>query len=119
MDVPALLSGKIPEAATQVDLPVSFIHALDLIFLIPGMCITVFLLLRRKPSGYALAPAFLALLAIMNMELAVLMVVMALKGCFGLSYPMIISFVVLGVGSAILLWFYFRPVKGAVHFVAA
>lgn len=108
-DVPATLAGKVPLSATQVDLPVSFVHALDLIFLVPGMCITVFLLLRRKPSGYALAPAFLALLAIMNIELAVLMVVMALKGCFGMVYPMIVSFAALGVGSAALLWIYFHP----------
>ncbi len=111
-DVPALLAGRIPNSVTQVNLPVSFIHALDLIFLIPAMCITAVLLLRRKPSGYALAPAFLALLALMNIELAVLMVVMPLMGCFGMFYPMIISFAVLGVVSALLLWNYFRTAKG-------
>jgi hypothetical protein len=80
-------------------------------FLLPGMCITAYLLFRRKASGYALAPAFLALLAIMNMELAVLMVVMALKGCFGMFYPMIVSFAVVGVGCTVLLWFYFASAK--------
>jgi hypothetical protein len=118
-DIPALLAGRVPQSVIQVNLPVSFIHALDLMFLIPGMCITAFLLFRRKASGYALAPAFLALLAIMNIELAVLMVVMALKGCFGMFYPMIISFVVLGVGFAILLWIYFRSAKRAARLVAA
>ena len=112
-DIPALLSGRVPQSVIQVNLPVSFIHALDLIFLIPGMCIAAFLLIRRKASGYALAPAFLALLAIMNMELATLMVVMALKGCFGMFYPMIVSFAVLAVVCATLLWFYFSSAKGA------
>jgi hypothetical protein len=96
--IPALLAGRVPQSVIQVNLPVSFIHCLDLIFLLPGMCITAYLLFRRKASGYALAPAFLALLAIMNIELAVLMVVMALKGCFGMFYPMIVSFAVVGVG---------------------
>ncbi len=118
-DIPALLAGRIPASVTQVNLPVSLIHALDFIFLIPGMCITAFLLVRRKPSGYALAPAFLTLLAIMNIELAVLMVVMSLKGCFGMFYPLIISFVVLGVGSAILLWTYFRSAHRAARAAAA
>ena len=118
-DIPALLAGRTPQSVTQVNLPVSFIHALDLMFLLPGMCVTAYLLLRRKPSGYALAPAFLALLAIMNMELAVLMVVMALKGVFGMSYPMIISFVVFGAGFAILLWMYFRSAGRAAWAVAA
>jgi len=112
-DIPALLSGRVPQSVIQVNLPVSFIHALDLIFLIPGMCIAALLLIRRKASGYALAPAFLALLAIMNMELATLMVVMALKGCFGMFYPMIVSFAVLAVVCATLLWFYFSSAKRA------
>ena len=50
----------------------------------------------------------------LSIELAVLMEVMARMGCFGMSYPLIISFVMLGVGSAILLWFYFASAKGAV-----
>lgn len=118
-DIPALLAGRVPQSVTQVDLPVSFIHALDFIFLIPGMSITAFLLLRRRPSGYALAPVFLSLLAIMNIELAVLMVVMALKGCFGMFYPMIVSFVVLGMGSAALLWTYFQSAKQSALCVGA
>ncbi len=118
-DIPALLAGRIPRSVVQVNLPVSFIHALDLMFLLPGMCIAAYLLLRRKPSGYALAPAFLALLAIMNVELAVLMVVMPLKGVFGMSYPMISSFVAFGGVFAILLWTYFRSAKGVTWAVAA
>ena len=110
-DIPALLAGRVPQSVTQVNLPVSFIHCLDLIFLLPGMCITAYLLFRRKAAGYVLAPAFLALLAIMNIELAVLMVVMALKGCFGMFYPMIVSFAVAGVGCTVLLWFYFASAR--------
>jgi hypothetical protein len=105
---PAIVAGRVPQSAIQLNTPVSFVHALDLMFLLPALCITAVLLFRRKASGYVLAPAFLALLAIMNIELAVLMVVMARMGCFGMSYAMIISFVLLGVGSAILLWFNFR-----------
>jgi len=105
--IPAILAGRVPKSAIQTNTPVNFVHVLDLTFLLPALCIAAFLLFRRKASGYALAPALLALLAIMNIELAVLMVVMARMGCFGMSYPMIISFVVLGVGSTILLWFYF------------
>jgi hypothetical protein len=116
--IPALLAGRVPPMVAQMNLPVGFVHAMDLIFLLPGMCITAFLLLRRKPSGYALAPAFLALLAVMHIELAVLMVVMALKGCFGMFYPMIISFMMIGVGDAVLLWIYFRRAAGPARVVA-
>ncbi len=118
-DIPALLAGRIPQSVVQVNLPVSFIHALDLMFLLPSMCITAYLLFRRRPTGYALAPAFLALLAIMNVELAVLMAVMALKGAFGMSYPMIASFVVFAGGFATVLWVYFRSGRKAAPAVAA
>jgi hypothetical protein len=113
--IPAILAGRVPQSAIQSNTPVSFVHALDLSFLLPALCIAAFLLFRRKPSGYALAPALLALLAIMNLELAVLFVVMARMGCFGMSYPMTISFVVAGMASAILLWFYFASARRAVH----
>ena len=107
-DIPAILAGRVPKSAIQLNTPVSFVHVLDLAFLLPALCITAVLLFRRKASAYAHAPALLALLAIMNIELAVLMVVMARMGCFGMSYPMIVTFVALGVGFAFLLWLYFR-----------
>ncbi len=118
-DIAATLAGRVPQMAIAANHPVNFVHVLDFAFLLPGMGITAFLLLRRKPSGYALASPLLTLLAIMNIELAVIMVVMALKGCFGMFYPMIISFAVLGVGSAILLWIYFRSAKRAARLAAA
>ena len=49
----------------------------------------------------------------MSMELASIVTVMGRKG-FGMNFPMIIFFVVLGVGFTILLWFYFSSVKRAV-----
>jgi hypothetical protein len=109
-DIAATLAGQIPPSVTAATTPVNFIHVLDLGFLLPALCVTAVLLMRRKPAGYALAPAFLTLLAIMSMELASILAVMGRRG-FGMNLPMIISFVVLGVGFTILLWFYFSRVK--------
>ena len=105
-DVDALLSGTIPQSVIATNEPVNFVHILDLAFLLPALCITAILLFRRKPAGYALAPALLALLAIMSAELASIMTVMGRAG-FGMSVPMIGSFVVLAMGFTILLGFYF------------
>jgi len=109
-DIAALLAGRVPQSAIEMNQPVIFFHVLDLAFLLPALCITAVLLFRRKAAGYALAPVFLTLLAIMNIELASIVTVMGRLG-FGMSYPMIISFVVLGVGCTILLWFYFSRAK--------
>jgi len=91
---------------------VNFVHVLDLGFLLPALCITAILLFRRKAAGYALAPVFLTLLAIMSMELVSILTVMGRAG-FGMSCPMIIFFVVLAVGFTILLWLYFSLAKRA------
>ena len=109
-DIAALLAGRVPQSAIEMNQPVIFFHVLDLAFLLPALCIAAILLFRRRAAGYALAPVLLTLLAIMNMELASIVAVMRRAG-FGMSYPMIISFVVLGVGCTILLWFYFSRAK--------
>jgi hypothetical protein len=106
--IPAILAGRVPASAIQASTPVNFVHALDLTFLVPALCIAAFLLIRKRPSAYVLAPALLALLAIMNFELAILMEVMARMGCFPMSYPLVIFFLVLATGSAKVLWSWFR-----------
>jgi hypothetical protein len=109
-DIPAILAGRIPQSVTEMNLPVNFIHVLDLVFLLPALCITASLLLRRKAAGYALAPVFLTLLAIMSMELVSIFAVMG-HSSFRMNFSRIIFFVVLGVGFTTLLSFYFSSVK--------
>ena len=109
-DIAAILAGRVPQDIINSNLPVNFIHVLDLGFLLPALCITAILLFRRKASGYALAPIFLSLLAIMSIELVSIMTVMG-RLVFGVSVPMIVFFTVLGVGFTILLWWYFSGGK--------
>ena len=109
-DIAAILAGRVPQDVIVANQPVNFVHVLDLGFLLPALCITAILLFRRKPAGYAPAPIFLSLLAIMSMELVSIVTVMGRKG-FGMNFPMIISFAVLGVGFTLLLWFYFSLVR--------
>ena len=111
-DIVAILAGRIPQSVVDATTPVNFIHVLDLVFLLPSLCITAILLLRKRASGYALAPMFLTLLAIMSMELVSIMTVMGRKG-FGMNLAMIVFFALLGVGFTTLLWFYFSSGKKA------
>lgn len=111
-DIPALLTGQVPKDVIDASTPVDFIHVLDLGFLLPALCITAILLFRRRPSGYALAPALLSLLAIMSMELVSIMTVLGRKG-FGMSAPMIVFFAALAVAFTALLGFYFSSSKPA------
>ncbi len=111
-DIAAILAGRVPQDIIEANQSVNFIHVLDLVFLLPALCITAILLFRRKAAGYALAPVLLTLLAIMSMELVSILTVMGRAG-FGMSLPMIISFAVLGVGFTVLLWLYFSLAKRA------
>jgi len=111
-DITAILTGQVPQSVAQATTPVNFIHVLDLGFLLPALCVTAILLFRRKASGYALAPALLTLLAIMSLELVSILTVMGRAG-FGMSIPMIVFFIVLGVGFMVLLWFYLSVAKSA------
>ncbi len=111
-DIAAIRAGEVPQDVIDANMPVNFIHVLDLGLLLPGLCVTAILLLRKKSSGYALAPAFLTLLAIMSMELVSIMTVMGRAG-FGMSYKMIIFFAALSVGFTILLRIYFSSAQKA------
>ncbi|HXX17336.1 MAG TPA: hypothetical protein VEJ47_20710 [Candidatus Eremiobacteraceae bacterium] len=111
-DLSAILSGRVPQSIADTNEPVNFVHVLDLVFLLPALCISATLLWRRRAAGYALAPVFLALLAIMSVELATIVTVMGRAG-FGLNVPMIVSFVVLAVVFTVLLRFYFSSAKPA------
>jgi len=109
-DIAALLAGQVPPSAVAMNQPVIFFHVLDLAFFLPALCIAAILLLRRKAVAYALAPALLASLAIMNIELAAIVAVMTRAG-LGMSYAMLVPFAVFAAGSTILLGFYFSSAK--------
>ena len=109
-DIAAILAGRVPQDIIEANQPVNFIHVLDLVFLLPALCIAAILLLRRKAASYVHAPVFLTLLAIMSMELLSILTVMGRKG-LGMNLAMIIFFAVLGGGFTILLWFYFSLAK--------
>lgn len=111
-DIRAIMAGRVPQDIIDANQPVNFIHVLDPGFLLPALCITGVLLLRRRPSGYTLAPIFLTLLAIMSMELVSIMAVMG-RLVFGISIPMIVFFGVLGAFFTGVLWVYFASARKA------
>jgi len=112
-DIAAILAGTVPQAVIAANQPVNFAHVLDLVFLLPALAITATLLLRRRASGYALAPVLLTLLVIMNVELASIMVELGRWG-LGMSLPMIVFFAALGMGLTVLLGVYFSRARRAV-----
>jgi hypothetical protein len=54
-DIPALVSGKVPQSVMENGLLTNPVHVLDLGLLLPGMVITALLLWRKKLLGYLFA----------------------------------------------------------------
>jgi hypothetical protein len=68
-DIPALLGGFSPRSVVDMNLPTNPVHVLDLAFFLPAVFITSAFLLRHKPLGYSLAPAFLVFLILTGLPI--------------------------------------------------
>ncbi|MDQ1573686.1 MAG: hypothetical protein QOH44_1245 [Actinomycetota bacterium] len=61
-DVPALLSGSIPQSVRDTALPTNPVHILDYVFFLPAAIITSIGLLCRRRFAFVAAPAFFVFL---------------------------------------------------------
>ncbi|GAB3159801.1 hypothetical protein [Microbispora hainanensis] len=69
--VPATLAGRLPESVSELALPSSPVHVLDLSFFLPAAFITGVLLLRDRPWAYATAPGLLVFFALTGLPIMV------------------------------------------------
>lgn len=76
--VPALLSGGVPQAALEAQTPTSFVHVLDLAFILPLLAVTGALLLARRPLGAMLG-------GIMAVKAATIALAVLSMGAFSLA----------------------------------
>jgi hypothetical protein len=79
-DVPALLAGATPQGVIDIGLPTNPIHILDLTFFLPAAIATGVLLIRRRPLGCAVAPAFLVFLILTGVPILITPVVQTVHG---------------------------------------
>jgi len=57
--VPALISGRTPQTLIDRALLTNPVHVLDYAFFLPAAIVTGVFLVKRKPFGYVVAPAFM------------------------------------------------------------
>ena len=79
-EIPALLTGKIPQSVLQANLPTNPVHVLDLGLYLPAMLITGLLLWRRKLLGYLLAGPLLVFSILTGCAILAIFLVMSSKG---------------------------------------
>jgi len=79
-DVPALISGRTPQTLIDRALPTNPVHVLDYAFFLPAAIMIGVFLVKRKPFGYVLAPAFMVFLILTGMPILVTPVIHAVRG---------------------------------------
>ncbi len=109
-DIPALLTGKIPQSVTVASLPTNPVHVLDLGLYLPSMLITAMLLWRRKLLGYLLAGPFLVFSILTGTAILVIFLAMSSKG-MPTSFGVEIFIAVIVVVSLVLSVLFLREVK--------
>jgi hypothetical protein len=109
-DIPALLTGKIPQSVTENGLLTNPVHVLDLGLYLPAMIITSLLLWRRKLLGYLLAIPLLVFSILTGIGILAAFLVMSSKGLpVSIGVELFIATIV--VVSLVLSWLYLRDVK--------
>ena len=78
--IPATLAGNIPASLEKAGLFTNPVEVLDLSFVLPGILISGFLLLREAPSGCFLAPVVLTFLLLMEFTIGILIIILWQKG---------------------------------------
>ena len=109
-DIPALVTGKIPQSVMENGLLTNPVHVLDIGLLLPAMIITAILLWRRKLLGYLLAIPLLVFSILTGIGILAIFVAMSMNG-MPTSLAVELLFAVIIVVSLVLSWLYVREVK--------
>ena len=78
--VPAMIEGRVPQAAADLDLPSNPVHVLDLAVFLPAVIAVGRLVLLRRPTGLTLAPAAVVFLVMTGLPILVTPFVTAARG---------------------------------------
>jgi len=79
-DVPALVTGKTPQSLIDLALPTNPVHILDLAFFLPAAIVTGASLIKGRPFGFVVAPAFSVFLILVGLPILLTPVIQAVRG---------------------------------------
>lgn len=106
-EVPAALSGTIPQAIVDSGVPTNPVHVLDLSTMLPAMALVGWWAWRGRAIGYGLAPVLLVNTLFQNVAIATMMAV-ALRAGQPAEPAMIAVFAGMGATVLAALVWYFR-----------
>ncbi len=110
-NIPAAVHNTTPDDVLQNGLITNPVHALDIALFLPGLIITSVLLIKKHPLGYLLAPAILVFFILMNTTIAVLALIMNLKGVSQSGFSVVWMMSGFAIASILMLFFFFNHLK--------
>ncbi len=104
-DLPAMLGNRTPDNLQASGLMTNPVHVLDYSLILPGFIVSSILLMKKHAIGYLLAPVFLIFGILMYVTIAILVVVMQMKGITDTAGAAIVFLLFAVVGTLVLLRF--------------
>jgi hypothetical protein len=98
-DVPALLSGTVPESVTINNLLTNPVHVLDYAFLLPALAMSGVWLWQKRPAGVLIAPSLLVFSVVLGAAIIAMWVNEQIAG-FNPALPMLIVFAAITAANA-------------------
>lgn len=102
----AIFQHKTPASLIDTGLLTNPVHAIDLSLFLPGMVICAVFLLNRKPIAFLFTPVLLIFCVLMDINIAILTILMELKDISG-GLTVVVMMFVLALISSILLYILF------------
>jgi len=107
--IPAILNQEVPPSIKEAGLFTNTVHVIDLSVFLPGVLITAIFLLRKKITGFIMAPVLLSFFVWMNLSIGGLVIYMKKAGVEQ-EYTVAVIMGVLALLSAGLLVVYIKRI---------
>jgi hypothetical protein len=108
--IPAIIKNDVPASVSDFNLLVNPVHVIDISFVLPGLIISAVLLMKKSNLGYILGPISLVFIIILAIALAMMVIMMKVKG-ISEEASVIGIFVFLAFVSLIFLILFFMRIK--------
>lgn len=108
--IPAMLSNSIPKSVSSETLIVNPVHVMDLAFVLPGLILTSFLLIKKRRLGFVLTLILLIFIIQLSLALIAMAVLLNIRN-ISEDLSLVGIFVILAVISLIFLTMFMRKMK--------
>ena len=105
--IPAILTRTVPDDISAYHLLVNPVHVLDIAFMLPGLLITAFLLIKKQPIGLVLAPVLLVFIILLTLALIAMVIMLNVKG-ISEDISLVFIFIFLAILSSVFFFVFIK-----------